>query len=261
MSDDYDALLEQSAAQAMRAAQSATLDKSQRDISETGLQTRNINDGVMNDGRKYDGGIGTAPEDVRLREAQENRRSLQLSQAIEEIGGLDLNDLCSIGLADKDPVAVESAKSLMRMQHAVGHVVQQGAANMINDAYMNPNADTMMMEQAAYQPMVQDGWGVVKKTATLRNGKRVPVFVVEDSLSGMTTGKRYRIASVAEKIAKVITATQNPDDPRVGMIDRLYDRHVKLMQEKTRAKRAGNANKVTICEAKLSEVNAKLGLD
>lgn len=261
MSDDYDELLDQSAMQAIRTAQTTTLDKTKRDVSETGLQARNINDGVMNEGRKFDGGIGVAPDDVRARDSQANRQTVQLSRAIEDMGGLDMDDLCAPSIRGSDPVAAQEARQYMRMQQAVGHVVQQGAATMINDAYMNPNSNTMMMEQSAYQPVAQDGWGVVKKSATLKNGKRVPIFVVEDSISGMTTGKRYRIISVAEKVAKVITATQNPDDPRVAMIDRLYDRHVKLMQEKTQATRSGDASRVSICEAKLSEVNAKLGLD
>lgn len=260
MNDD-DNLIEASAAHAMRIAQQAQLDKSQRDASGAGFQVRQHDNGVMNEGRSYSGG-GSGPGDVLAREQAASRKAVETRRVIESMGELDINDLINPDLGQQN----ESGQNARMIHRLTQHMVQTGARQIINDAYMNPNEATMFVEQAAYQPqMSNDGWVVRKTSAKLTSGKVIPVFVVEDSLSGMTTGKRYRLSQVAEKIAKVLNVTQNPDDARIKMIETAYDKHVELMKLIGNAKTAlregrGDKRRLQQLENELQEVNARLGL-
>lgn len=259
MSDDN--ILEQSAQQAMRIAQQAQLDKSERDASSAGLQVSQHQDGVMNEGRSYSGG-GAGPGDVMARESEANRMAVEARRAVLAEGELDMSDLLAADLNSRDANEREHARTeLRKLQQVTNHIVDTGARQVVQDAYMNPNEASMMMEQEAYRAPSMDGWTVVKKSAQLKSGKSIPVFIVEDALSGMTTGKKYRIGSVAEKVARVLNATNNPSDPRVRMIDEAYDCHVSLMRELAQAKKNGNRNKVSLVESKLQEVNTRLGID
>lgn len=260
MSDD-DRLIEESAAYAMRIAKSAQLDKSQRDATGAGFQANQITDGVMNQGRSYSG-AASGPADVLAREQAASRATVESRRVIESMGELDINDLFAPDLGQQNEYG-QTARALSRMTQ---HMVQTGARRIINDAYMDPNEATMLVEQEAYRPQqVDSGWRVKKSQATLQSGKKIPVFMVEDSLSGMTTGKRYRLSQVAEKIVKVINATGNPNDARIKMIETAYDRHVELMRSIAGAKTAlaegrGDKRRLQQMQSELEEVNARLGL-
>lgn len=260
MSDD---IYEQSAQAAMRVAQTAQLDRSGRDAAGAGLQARQMQapaDAPLNEGRNFSGG-GSAPHDVQARETEANRAVVQTRRMIESTGGLDMNDFLDLEIADGGQGARQAVEMKRKLGAVAGHMVQAGAQQVVNDAYMNPNEASMIMEQEAYQPQMQaSGWQVKKTAATLKSGKQIPVFVVEDSLSGMTTGKKYRLAEVAEKVARVVNATNNPSDPRINMINETYDQHVKLMQERGKANREGNRKRVSMIESKLQEVNTRLGI-
>lgn len=181
-------------------------------------------------------------------------------------GGLDLNDMIALGMND-DGDDRKNALALKRIAEVTNHAVQAGARRVVQDAYMDPNDASLLMEQSAYQPRKADqGWSVTRYEATLQNGKRVPVFMVEDSLSGMTTGKRYRLHEVAQKVANVVNATGNPDDPRIAMINSTYEQYMevrKSLGSASKALREGDTSKkgrVKVLEAKLSEISTKLGI-
>lgn len=256
-----DDIYEQSAQAAIRTAQNFTLDKTKRDASGAGLQARPMNESAMNDGRSYAGGAGSGPGDVQARESEANRAVVQTRRMIESTGGLDMNDFLDLEIADGGQGARDAMQMKRRLGVVAEHMVNHGAQQMVHDAYMNPNEASMLMEQEAYQPQMQaSGWQVVKTAATLKSGKQIPVFVVEDTLTGMTTGKKYRLSTVAEKVARVVNATNNPSDARITMINEAYDQHVKLMQERGKANREGNSRKVQMIESKLQEVNTRLGI-
>lgn len=231
-----------------------------RTATDTGFQVNTIEDGIMNDGRSYSGSMGSGPHDVLARESEANRKAVEARRLIIE-SEMDMNDLLAPDIASGGDAAREALEIKRRMGTIANHMVNTGAQQVINDAYMNPNEASMMMEQEAYQPAPQNnGWQVVKKTATLKSGKQIPVFMVEDSLSGMNTGKKYRLHEVAEKVSRVINATGNPSDARVTMINNAYEQHVKLMREKADARKNGNTNRVRMIESKLQEVNTRLGI-
>lgn len=260
MSDD---IYEQSAQEAIRVAQQAGRATQGGLAEEAGLkaiQDTRPNDAPMNEGKSFSGGGYGGPGDVQARESEANRAVVQTRRLIEATGGLDMNDFLDLEIADGGKGAQEAISLKRRMGAIAEHTVDRGARQVVNDAYMNPNEASMMMEQEAYQPQHQDGWQVQKTRATLKSGKAIAVFVVEDALSGMTTGKKYRLAEVAEKVARVINATGNPSDPRIGMIDKAYDNHVSLMRERAEASKAGNRKRVAMIESKLQEVNTRLGI-
>ena len=260
MSDD---IYEQSAREALNATRNLRMDETKRDAHESGLQARTMSDGEMDQTWRSKGGSVGAPGDVQAREMVENRLAVTARNVITDNGGLDMSDLLAVDLSSSDANARETARSLMRMEQVAGHMVERGAQQVVNNAYMDThNEASQMMESGAYNPQPSnDGWSVSKKYATLNSGKKIAVFVVEDALSGMTTGKRYRLAPVAEKIARVLNATNNPDDARIKMIESAYTRHVQLMRDRAAAKKSGNTQRVSVIEGKLQEVNARLGLD
>lgn len=259
MSED---IYERSAQDAIRVAQQAgraTQGGLAEEAGLTAVQDSRPNDAPMNEGRSFSGGGYGGPGDVQARESEANRAVVQTRRLIEATGGLDMNDFLDLEIADGGRGAHEAMSLKRRMGIIAEHTVDRGARQVVNDAYMNPN-EASMMEQESYQPQYQDGWQVQKTRATLKSGKAIAVFVVEDALSGMTTGKKYRLAEVAERVARVINATGDPSDPRIGMIDKAYDNHVSLMRERAEASKAGNRKKVAMIESKLQEVNTRLGI-
>jgi len=249
MDDD---IYEQSAQQAINVARTAKLDRTERPAQEAGLQARGIQDGEMDSSWRQRGGSSMgAPGDVQAKEMRENRRAVEARRAVLDTGGLSMDDLISVGLTDRDETARTEAR---QVRDKMARVAQFTGQNTRQAPSQN-----RLMEQS-YQD-VNDGWSVVQRTATLTTGKVVPVFMVEDGLSGMSTGKKYRLAEVAEKVARVLNATNNMDDARIRMIDQTYDQHVKLMRERAEAKRTGNTKALALIESRLADVNARLGLD
>lgn len=257
-----DEMIAQSAAEATALGKTTALDRSERDVSAAGLTTSSGNSGDMNEGRSYAGsGGGSGPGDVQAREFQANRQAVETRQQILNEGEMSMADLLSPDLASSDANARENARTMMRAEQMANRMINNGAQQVVHNAYMNPNEATQLMEQEAYIPaQSNDGWQVKKKFAKLKSGKQIPVFMVEDALTGMTTGKKYRISTVAEKIALVLNATQNMQDSRIIMIENSYEQHVELMRTLNAAKKSGNAQKVSIIESKLQLVNSRLGL-
>jgi hypothetical protein len=260
MNDD-DKLLEASARQAIQTANSMSLDRSERDAGDAGVVGHNISDGVMNEGRSYSGMGAAGPGDVQSREMAANRSVVEARRIIEDMGELSMNDLLAPDLASADATTRQNARTQIQADQMYQRMVNTGAQRVVQDSYMNPNEASMLMEQESYTPnQTDDGWGVVKTYAKLKSGKKIPVFMVEDAMTQMNTGKKYRISSVAEKVANVLNVTQNMDDPRINMINTAYDQHVQLMRSLNEARRSKNSQKVSIIETKLSEINTRLGL-
>lgn len=250
MNDD---IYEQSAQQAVNVARNAKLDRTERPAQEAGFQARGIQDGDMDASWRQRGGGSNmgAPGDVQAKEMRENRRVVEARRAVLDTGGLSMDDLISVGLTDRDETARTEARQVRDKMARVAQFTGQNTRQA-------PSQHGLMEQN--YQE-ASDGWSVVQKTATLNTGKVIPVFVVEDGLSGMSTGKKYRLAEVAEKVARVLNATNNMDDARIKMIDQTYDQHVKLMRERAEARKTGNTKALALIESKLAGVNARLGLD
>jgi len=256
-----DEMIAASAAQATAFGKQAQLDRSERDAAAAGLTMKQMDDGDMNGGRSFSGGAVGGPGDVQAREFAANRQVVEARKHIIDEGEMSLDDLVAPDLASPDATTRENARSVMKANQFASHLIGQGAQQVVHNAYMNPNEASNLMEAEAHTPIQHnDGWQVKKVFAKLKSGKQLPVFIVEDTLTGMNTGKKYRIAVIAEKISAVLNATQNMDDPRINMIDAAYDQHVTLMRSLNEAKRSGNAQKAAIIETKLQVVNGKLGL-
>lgn len=262
MSDDD--IYESSANQALQVASKAEVDRTGRLAEEAGLQAvqqQASPDSPLNGGKSFSGGTGNAPGDVQAREFEANREAQQARRAIMESGGLSMDDLLDLSVSDGGTGAQSAMQMKRKMSAVAGHMVDSGARGVVQSAYMDPNEASMLMEQEAYSPQQSaEGWQVRKTAATLKSGKQIPVFVVEDSVSGMTTGKKYRLSQVAEKVARVINTTGNPNDSRIRMLNETYDKHVQLMRERADAKKSGNRKRVQMVESKLEEINAKLGI-
>lgn len=216
--------------------------------------------GDMNGGRSYGGVVGNAPGDVQAKEFEANRVVREARAAIVETGGMTMDELLELGMSDGGQVAQDAAIVRRQMGAMSGMQPQMGA----------PYGQQSLMEQQPqsfynqtppqYNQSMGDGWRVVQNQARLKSGKSITVYMVEDALTGMNTGTKYRLPQVAEKIARVLNVTQNVDDPRVQMVESTYKEHVALMRELRNAKKAGNPNRVSMIESKLQSVNTKLGL-
>ena len=258
-----DELLEESAALIKQRFGNMVAEKTERDPAEVGLQMQNQTNADLDQSWRRHGNPGGG--EVAIEEQASTRRDvIDAKNKIEEIGGLSMDDMIDLGVADADPATRKAAKELGEITR---HMVNSGARQVVRNAYDNPNEASDLMEQEAYQPQsTGDTWQVVKKRQKLRSGKVISVFMVEDTLSEMTTGKKYRLAEVARKVVRVLNATNNPEDARIRMIDTAYNKHVALMQSITKTRRAikeGQLNKsgrLSVLESELEVVNAKLGL-
>jgi len=130
------------------------------------------------------------------------------------------------------------------------------------------NEAAQLAESMAGQPMSEPTWDwkAVKSAATLGSGKRVPVWMVENTSTGMQINKPFRIQAPAERIVSLLNVTGNANDPRVRQIQEDYDQYVVLMKQLRKCKqlyesgnqKAGqNGRQVA---AKLREVKQRLGL-
>lgn len=256
MTDNYD--FSEEADMIQQAARSQRPENSGRAVTEAGFQARQISDGDMDGSWRSRASAGSGGGLMQVEEEAFSRQQvLRARRVIEESGGLSMDDLISLSMSDADGNSRQAARDLRRMSS----YVQQAPARPNQNLYETDYGMDDSMSSG-------DTWVVVRKNAKLANSNRsIPVFVVEDSLSGMTTGKKYRLEVIAERIARVINTTGNPDDPRVQMIDQNYDRHVKLMQaigahkKSLREGKSMDRNKLSRLETELQQVNAKLGLD
>lgn len=130
------------------------------------------------------------------------------------------------------------------------------------------NEAAQLAESMAGQPMSEPTWDwkAVKSVATLRGGKKVPVWMVENTSTGMQINKPFRIQGPAERIVSLLNVTGNANDPRVRQIQEDYDQYVLLTKQLRKCKqlyesgnkKAGqNGQQVA---AKLRGVKQRLGI-
>jgi hypothetical protein len=130
------------------------------------------------------------------------------------------------------------------------------------------NEAALMAESMGGQSMAEPNWDwkAVKSMATLRGGKKVPVWMVENSASGMQINKPFRIQAPAERIVSLLNVTGNANDPRVKQIHEDYDKYVVLTKKYRECKRlyeSGNKNAVQSGQriaAELRGVKQRLGI-
>lgn len=130
------------------------------------------------------------------------------------------------------------------------------------------NEAALMAESMGGQSMAEPSWDwkAVKSMATLRGGKKVPVWMVENSSTGMQINKPFRIQAPAERIVSLLNVTGNVNDPRVRQIHEDYDQYVELSRRLRECKRlyeSGNkkaAQSGQQISAKLRGVKQRLGI-
>ena len=130
------------------------------------------------------------------------------------------------------------------------------------------NEAAQLAESMAGQSMAEPTWDwrAVKSLATLRGGKQVPVWMVENTSTGMQINKPFRIQAPAERIVSLLNVTGNANDPRVRQIQEDYDRYVDLTKQYRRCKQlyeSGNKNAAQNGQRIASElrgVKQRLGL-
>ena len=100
------------------------------------------------------------------------------------------------------------------------------------------NEAAQLAESMAGQPHTQPTWDwkAVKSMATLRGGKQVPVWMVENTTTGMQINKPFRIQAPAERIVSLLNVTGNANDPRVRQITEDYNEYVSLTKQLRKAK-------------------------
>ena len=109
-------------------------------------------------------------------------------------------------------------------------------------------------------------WKAVKSVATLRGGSKVPVWMVENTSTGMQINKPFRIQAPAERIVSLLNVTGNANDPRVKQIQEDYDQYVHLTKQYRECKKlyeSGNKNAAQSGQqiaAKLRGVKQRLGI-
>ena len=131
------------------------------------------------------------------------------------------------------------------------------------------NEAAQLAESMAGQPMNTEpnwDWKAVKSAATLGSGKKVPVWMVENTSTGMQINKPFRIQGPAERIVSLLNVTGNANDPRVRQVQEDYDQYVTLTKQLRKCKQlyeSGNkkaGQNGQLVASKLRGVKQRLGL-
>lgn len=196
---------------------------------------------------------GDVPADVQAREFAANEQARRALHEINALGGLTIDDLREAAqemMAKGDP--------LVRGKMMNPSIRQYNP--METSAPQQPQSQLFVTESQFTAAQRGEAWEVRTMNAKTRSGKVVPVYVVEDTVSGMTTGTKYRVMEVAQKVARIVNATGNPSDIRIGMLNEAHDEHIKLKNKLAEARRGSDVNAVKLLENKLQTVNMKIGL-
>jgi hypothetical protein len=147
--------------------------------------------------------------------------------------------------------------------------VQNVGMDLFHEGYAgSDNEAAQLAESMGGQSMAEPTWDwkAVKSAATLRDGKKVPVWMVENTSTGMQINKPFRIQGPAERIVSLLNVTGNANDPRVRQIQEDYDQYVSLTKDLRKCKqlyesgnkKAGQHGQQVA--GKLREVKQRLGL-
>ena len=170
------------------------------------------------------------PTTGRVRRKNPGLSLEELSEGLEPTGG--------VGMADVGLTAEELAAIGGGLNHAVNGV----GVDLLHEGYQgSDNEAAQMAESMAGRPQVPAeptwDWVSVKGVATLRSGKKVPVWTVENKTTGMGMQKPFRVQAPAERIASVLNVTGNVNDPRIKQIHEDYDLYVSLSRQLREAKK------------------------
>lgn len=154
----------------------------------------------------------------------------ELSEGLDTQGGIGMAD---VGLTAEDLAAIGGG-----LNHAVNGV----GVDLLHEGYQGgDNEAAQMAESMAGRPQTPAeptwDWTTVKGMATLRSGKKVPVWTVENKATGMGMQKPFRVQAPAERIASVLNVTGNVNDPRIQQIHEDYDLYVSLSRQLREAKK------------------------
>ena len=163
------------------------------------------------------------------------------------------------------------ADELAAIGGGINDAANAAALDLFHAGYMqDDNEAAQMVESMAGRPKAPAeaswDWVTVKAVATLQNKKRVPVWMIENRVSGMKMDKPFRIQGPAEKIASILNITGNANDPRIRQLKEDYDHYVQLTKQVRKCKRLAesgdqNARKTgTRVVAELRGVKQRLGI-
>jgi hypothetical protein len=163
------------------------------------------------------------------------------------------------------------ADELAAIGGGINDATNAAALDLFHAGYMqDDNEAAQMVESMAGRPNAPAepswDWVTVKAVATLQNKKRVPVWMVENRVSGMKMDKPFRIQGPAEKIASILNITGNANDPRIQQLKEDYDHYVQLTKQVRKCKRLAesgdqNARRTgTRVVAELRGVKQRLGI-
>ena len=216
------------------------------------VQARELaeNDVVRDARRKImeilDGDDDVAPQ-RRSQQAPTGRvRPKNRGLSFEELSeGLDMQHENSL-LAD----AGLTSDDLAELGLGVNAAADRAAVDLVQQGYVGEGGESAeLAESMAGRPQAPAeptwDWVTAKNMATLRSGKKVPVWTVENKSTGMGMNKPFRIQAPAERIASVLNVTGNVNDPRIRQIHEDYDRYVSLSKQLRKAKQlheSGDAN-------------------
>ncbi len=261
-----------------------------RNAQETGYEVRQLDGSTDYDTRELDSSWrskdpalrGDIAGDVQARELAENDVAREARRKIMAIleedepprrappsatgrvrrkAGLDMNDLME-GL---------DADELAALGGGLNDAMNGTAVDLMQAGYMGEdNEAAQLAESMAGRPQAPTeptwDWQTVKAAATLRNGKQVPVWTVENKSTGMGMNKPFRIQAPAERIASVLNVTGNVNDPRIRQIHEDYDLYVGLTKQLRKAKQlheSGDQNAARTGQkvaAQLRGVKQRLGI-
>ncbi len=181
----------------------------------------------------------------RPQQAQTGRvRRANPGLSMDELSeGLDMG---GISTADHGMTADE----LAALGIGVNQAADKAAVELLQSGYMGEDDEAAQLaESMAGRPQAPAeptwDWVAVKGVATLRSGKQVPVWTVENKSTGMGMNKPFRIQAPAERVASVLNVTGNVNDPRVKQIHEDYEAYVGLTKQLRKAKQlheSGDAN-------------------
>ena len=165
-----------------------------------------------------------------------------------------------------------SADDLAAMGGGLNDVVGEVSKDLFHDGYMGgDNEAAQMAESMAGRPQVPAeptwDWATVKAVATLKGGKKVPVWMVENKATGMQMQKPFRVQAPAERIASVLNVTGNVNDPRVRQIHEDYDAYVNLTKQGRKYKQLmesgdqGARTSMRRIRAELNGIKQRLGIE
>lgn len=151
------------------------------------------------------------------------------------------------------------------LHDAVGAV----GMDLFQEGYMGSDNEAAQMAESMggrSQSEPTWDWKSVKSVATLRGGKKVPVWMVENDKTGMNINKPFRIQAPAERIASLLNVTGNANDPRVRQIQEDYDKYAMLTKRLRECKQLYESgdrsvkDKAQRIAAELRGVKSRLGI-